>query len=223
MKRGYCFTINNYTDFDCACVVVMFDDSVYGIAGFEVGENGTPHIQGYVYFENKKSFDAIKDYIPTAHVEDQKGTPSQASVYCKKDGDYYEVGVLPVKGSRTDIKVIHQMCVDGVSPEEIIQNVGGLHMYKSICDYSMVVSQVKCVPEIVLREHLGNVYEEMESYLEKYPTMFVWDGNKSEYRGEDIYARHVDPVTDMLIRKGLGVDVMVGYRKIKFYPKVYIV
>lgn len=56
-SRGWCFTINNYTELDVAQVKALEEPSSAIIAGYEVAPTtGTPHIQGYVYFLNQRSF-----------------------------------------------------------------------------------------------------------------------------------------------------------------------
>lgn len=99
-SRDFAFTINNYTISDIASVLGL--ELIYGarylIAGFEVGDEGTPHIQGYVYFKDAKSFDKLCKLIPRARVEPAKGTPFQNYAYCSEDGDYYEGGELPQQG-----------------------------------------------------------------------------------------------------------------------------
>lgn len=47
-----CFTLNNYTsrEFD---LIKQTPVSVYGIIGEEVGENGTPHLQGCMNFSHE--------------------------------------------------------------------------------------------------------------------------------------------------------------------------
>jgi hypothetical protein len=96
-KRGWCFVINNYTDEDEFGVYeLQHNEQVrYVVCGNEVGELGTPHLQGYLYFVNKKSMAQVSSLLPRASLQRQRGTCEEASVYCKKDGDFFEHGVLP--------------------------------------------------------------------------------------------------------------------------------
>ena len=68
----------------------------YFIAGKEVGEEGTPHIQGYVQFKAQTAFSTIKGFISRAHIEIARGTPEENIAYCSKDGDYIEHGDRPL-------------------------------------------------------------------------------------------------------------------------------
>ncbi len=67
----------------------------YLILGFEIGKKNTPHLQGYVVFKKKQRLSKVKKFFPRAHLEIKRGTPLEASVYCKKDGKFAEFGVLP--------------------------------------------------------------------------------------------------------------------------------
>lgn len=70
------------------------------VIGKEVGAEGVPHLQGYVCFKTKLRFNVVKKMLPRAHLEVMRGTPQQASDYCKKDGDFAERGTVPKhKGS----------------------------------------------------------------------------------------------------------------------------
>jgi len=71
-------------------------DCAYIVCGREVGESGTPHLQGYIYYKTLVSLKQMKEVHPTAHWEPQRGTPQEASDYCKKDGDFYECGNIPM-------------------------------------------------------------------------------------------------------------------------------
>lgn len=86
-SRKYCFTINNYESKVIDNLMEQWNKDKY-IMGREVGESGTPHIQGYVEFANPRSFNALKKIIPTAHIEKAKGSRKDNYIYCAKDGDF---------------------------------------------------------------------------------------------------------------------------------------
>ena len=85
--RSICFTINNPTENEIKHLSTLHDKMRYLVWGMEhVYEGqGTPHIQGYVEFKDKTSWESIKTLIsPRAHLERRKGTPADAAGYCKK-------------------------------------------------------------------------------------------------------------------------------------------
>lgn len=98
-SRGFCFTINNPSSFDEIDLEDLVKQTQYTIIGYEKGESGTLHWQGYCYFSNKKSFEQIKAILPRAHIEKQRGSCTQAIDYCKKDGDWKEWGNRPSGGT----------------------------------------------------------------------------------------------------------------------------
>lgn len=90
----WCFTLNNYTDADVA-KVDSIPEVVYIVAGKEVGNSGTPHLQGFVVFVSKRRLRTVQQVFERAHWEVTRGTSEQAADYCKKDGDYMERGNCP--------------------------------------------------------------------------------------------------------------------------------
>lgn len=99
--KRWVFTLNNYTPQDEARLQAL--QPTYLVYGREVGESGTPHLQGFVIWETALRFNACKTQIgATAHLEVAKGTSPQAADYAKKDGDIYEYGTCPSQGQRTD-------------------------------------------------------------------------------------------------------------------------
>lgn len=68
----------------------------YIIYGKEVGESGTPHLQGFVSFVNEKSLKQVIAMLPGCHVE-KAIAPDAAIEYCKKDGDFTERGTYTTR------------------------------------------------------------------------------------------------------------------------------
>lgn len=67
---------------------------VYGYE--EAPTTGTKHLQGYIVFPKKKRFSEAKALLPEGtHLEVKRGTPKEASEYCKKDGVFQEFGTCP--------------------------------------------------------------------------------------------------------------------------------
>lgn len=96
-SRGWCLTINNYTEEDVDSVYAAQFDCRYCVWGKEIApDTGTPHLQGFIYYDNPKTFNGVKLLFPRANIRKQRGSCAQASVYCKKDGDYWEHGDLPM-------------------------------------------------------------------------------------------------------------------------------
>jgi len=91
------FTLNNYTDEECASLAQLGFDVVYLVYGRETAPiTGTPHLQGFVIFRSNKRLNAAKNAIsPRAHLEVARASSAAAATYCKKDHDFEEFGSLP--------------------------------------------------------------------------------------------------------------------------------
>lgn len=113
--KRWCFTINNPTDDEKAALVSNAPPNgetfKYLVFGREVGESGTPHLQGFLILSTKLRLRNVKQLagLHRAHLEVSRGTPKEASDYCKKDGDYDEFGELPSsQGTRTDFESLKE-------------------------------------------------------------------------------------------------------------------
>lgn len=99
--KKWCFTLNNYSDEEYTRLLQCFGSStVYFIIGKEVGESGTPHLQGYFELKKRDRITGLKNKISgRAHFEVARGTGSDNRVYCSKGGDFTEGGTLSESSS----------------------------------------------------------------------------------------------------------------------------
>lgn len=90
----WCFTLNNWTEEELSSIVPICktECSKY-IIGKEVGEEGTPHLQGFLKFKNKKRPKGLFN-TNRIHWEKAKGTDKQNFDYCSKEGNFFFLGFL---------------------------------------------------------------------------------------------------------------------------------
>jgi len=83
----------------------------------EVGESGTPHLQGYIEMNKPVRFSHFKHRLDGAHWEKAKGSGDSNVAYCSKEdtkaGDFFEWGVRSRQGARTDIQMLRDAIVEG--------------------------------------------------------------------------------------------------------------
>lgn len=121
--RNFVFTINHWTEKDVENVKKL--EASYLIFAKEIGEGGTPHLQGYCELTKQQTFGAVKKIIPNAHIEARKGTAIQARDYCKKSStpteDIYEKGELSQQGTRRDLIEVYRAAAAGSSMKMFMQ------------------------------------------------------------------------------------------------------
>jgi len=141
----WCYTINNYVEDDVLKLRALHTDAknkvLYHAFQAEVGENGTPHLQGYIAFTGTKMRSTVANLVSKrAHLERTKGTPAEASDYCLDDakrdpakmdlfhtaGDLAAVPdqslkAVPKSGTRTDLNTVKRKLDEGAGVWELAQ------------------------------------------------------------------------------------------------------
>lgn len=131
--RSVVFTLNNYLDGDVERIRELGLTVRYGVFQREIAPGtGTKHLQGFLYSDSAKTFGRWKSLIgDRAHIEKARGTPEQASKYCKKEEsrepntEPEEFGELPSQGKRSDLEAISSSLAAGASVEEIAAEYPG--------------------------------------------------------------------------------------------------
>ncbi len=119
-SRNWCFTLNN-PPLPYGFLVIA--EARYLVYQLEKAASGTKHYQGFVNFENRKSFKQMKQLLPEAHLEPMMGTIEQASAYAQKQETREEgpwtIGEKPTQGKRTDLDEVKKAIDDGMSEKDI--------------------------------------------------------------------------------------------------------
>lgn len=158
--RHVVFTINNWTKDDKDRLVV--GDSIdYICYAEEVGEQGTPHLQGYCEFSKQLGVKAVKAALgQRAHFEGRKGTQVQAINYCKKmpphgksplgdnvvAGVFFEFGEMKQQGKRNDLSGIYDLAKSGGTMQDLLKlqpTFQHIRIYEKVLQYKQLSTEYK--------------------------------------------------------------------------------
>lgn len=125
--KYWVFTLNNYTEEEVDLLSKACDvdpDIAYVAFGKEVGDQGTPHLQGHLELSRRLTLGNLKSRssIPLrCHLKVRRGTFEQSEEYCQKDGDFVSWGARVSKGAgaRTDLEELRLALNDGMPLREI--------------------------------------------------------------------------------------------------------
>lgn len=136
--KNWCFTTNNYGSQHVLRLQSLAeeDSTTYLCFGKEVGEQGTPHLQGFVSFKARKSLNQVRQLIPDSHLTVARGTPSQNKIYCSKEGDFTEFGDPPgSSGQRNDLKAFMEAVKSGCCDRNALreEHSGVMARYPRFC------------------------------------------------------------------------------------------
>lgn len=113
--KKFVFTLNNYTrDEEIAIRNFITLKAIFSVIGHEVGDEGTPHLQGYVSMATRVRFSTIKRRFPRIHLEKARGSDEQNLDYCtKQDKNPFIFGEPDKKPTRSDLHTICKELAEG--------------------------------------------------------------------------------------------------------------
>lgn len=137
MWNRICFTLNNYTteEHEQVLGILVSENTVYGICGREVGESGTPHLQGFIHSKTRRRLGTWKNLLGNRlHIEQARGTDMDNKEYCSKDGDFAEHGEPVARGKCRYGRLMDQLGNDAplseMDPELLIKHYGNIRALK---------------------------------------------------------------------------------------------
>ncbi len=125
--RHWAFTLNNYQDGDIDKLerVAATEQVIYIIFGKETSSTGTPHLQGHVHFSSQRSLRQAKTLIDVAAHLTLARNIQRSIDYCKKEGDYRELGTPPQirskAGQRSDLEAFRDSVKNGVTDMSVLR------------------------------------------------------------------------------------------------------
>lgn len=114
-SRSWIFTLNNYTDKELKAI--MGFECTKRAVGKEVGDSGTPHLQGFICFKRAYRLSGMKKIMPRAHLE-IPDSAQHAWNYCLKEGDFTTEN-FSNQGKRSDCDAYRDAIKNGFTDRQL--------------------------------------------------------------------------------------------------------
>jgi len=176
--KHWCFTLNNYTDNDIDRIIDNASSFDYVIFGKEIGDSGTPHLQGFVSFPTRVRRNVCVDKIGQAHFTVARNVDNSIQ-YCKKDNDFIELGLKPSgPGSRSDLENFKLAVATGTMDMKKLRNDFSeiVAKYPKFChDYVQDHMPKKIVEAFPLRPWQAALYDNLKQAPGNREIFFIVD------------------------------------------------
>lgn len=178
--KNWCFTTNNYNDTHVLRLSTLVEDhkATYLCYGKEVGQEGTPHLQGFIALPKQIRLTQVRSLIADSHLTVARGTPEQNRTYCSKEGDFVEFGNLPGgKGKRNDLKEFMEAVKSGCTDREQLREeyYGVIARYPRFCQDYIGDHEACTVPQHPLFRWQEILQEKLSREADDREVIFVVD------------------------------------------------
>ena len=137
--RAWSWTLFNYNDEDISHIKSI--KQIYLVFGYEIcPKTLKPHLQGFIYFKDAKTFSATKKAFKNkeVHLEVSHGTPDENRKYCLKirpvdlvaNEKFEEYGECPQQGRRTDVETVREELKSGNGMRGVVRVATNLQQLK---------------------------------------------------------------------------------------------
>lgn len=119
--RTWDVTLNNYSPEECSLLASWTDDVKRIVVSKEIGDSGTPHLQGRVTFARPYRLSALHKLLPRAHWEPT--LCPQDFLYVLKDGSTPFLNVDNARqGYRSDLHGLKKLSEEGASKLDLFDH-----------------------------------------------------------------------------------------------------
>lgn len=193
-----CFTINNYDEKLPALIEDYLDDNElkinYGVIGQEVGDNGTPHLQGFLHLDMDPKKGGIQFWrkefpgAERAHFEAARGTDEQNKEYCCKEGPFIEVG-KPASGADKWQRIVETLTHGTVEDAMKIDYEIGVKYYNQLQAIQGDFNKAKMITSIAtLHDWQKEALEALKTQTDR-KILFIVDVEGG--KGKSALAKHI--------------------------------
>lgn len=231
------FTCNNPSDDKHKEISDLLSDKSmvkYAVMQSEVGEKGTPHLQGYVVFNTRKMYSSVINYLKSCHIEARLGTHKQAKDYCMKEDtrliftepiQFGDDSDIPQPGQRTDLLLVKNAIEKGTPIDEIERDNFGafarhskyfLEFYQKTRSKKVIEEQKVEMLKDSLRYWQVQVLKKIQ---EQGKRKILWVHESKGNVGKSYLARHLQVVKNAFyVRNAKKHDIAFAYN----YEKIVV-
>lgn len=151
--RRIVFTLNNWTPAEYAAV--CSNDFKWMVVGKEVGEEGTPHLQGAAVLGKQYTLTGLKKLpgMARAHFQSMGGTCEQNLAYCsKQDTAAFTKGSMPKEGKAEQLKHCYEDLKAGATMRELAltHGVEVIKYYRGLTACRSLLAEARSEPPKVI-------------------------------------------------------------------------
>lgn len=173
-SRKWCFTLNNYTMDEKKKIEDYCKTQKHYILGEEIGDQGTPHLQGYLEGNNPIANTTLKNVCVRWHIEPARGSTEDNLKYCSKEGNYktnikelkiikelrpWQQNIVNILKTEPDDRTIHWV-IDKIGNmgktalcKYLVYHYNAAYVSGKANDIKYIISEMKDKPEIVLLDY----------------------------------------------------------------------
>lgn len=202
-RRDWTWTLPNYTESDEVFLNTLVEDDntvSYLCYGKEIcPTTDTPHLQGYIRFNNAIRFESLKQMFGNKfHIEPARSGPDKNITYCSKDGSFFEFGKRPEQGKRTDIDRAIDLIHDGVPKRARMLLEPRAHaMYPAFLeqvDYYHRLDKIQ--PDNLImkpwqRDVWDMIFNEEGGFKEVEPRTIIWIWSPESSTGKTTFMKYI--------------------------------
>lgn len=213
------FTLNNFSGPDLTLLKEkLIDLCTYAIIGKEVGESGTPHLQGGFTLKMAKRMTWLKTNLSgKAHWEPMYGTEADTQKYCSKDGDVVlQLGEPRAAKQSNNVRALIDIVKKG---DEVPEEMMGLYStrkraFQEIADEETARERKKARLELYKTMKLRKWQMDLKRLLEREPDQrkIYWFYDRQGNKGKSWMAKYLDTTTDCItLSNGKTADLYHAY------------